>query len=214
MLPEDSCTASIKKQGNMTRKQFEILRKLAEDKKFGRGPNHANQVKKLSLRIYDGLVIAGMLSGSDGDRMIIEAAALLHDIGLPKEPHNEAAFDLLVRAIPELLIADPLSDDELSTLSYCVLWHRGSSFAKRGAVAIADPDNIRKMAAIIRVADALDRTLSQAVENVDMRLSGTRLTFVLFSKSSVEIEIKKAKEKSDLMKSAYNLTEATFEHTN
>lgn len=196
----------------MTLEQLNVLRKLARDKKFGRGSSHANQVKKLALRIYEGLVITGMLSDAKGNKMILEAAALLHDIGLPNEPHNEAGFDLLANVLPQLLSADLLPDDESSTLLYCTLWHRGSTFAKRGAVEIADPVYTRKMAAIIRVADALDRTLSQLVEDVSIRLDGTRLTCSVFSQRFVETEIERAKEKSDLMKQAYGLTGVSFEH--
>jgi exopolyphosphatase/guanosine-5'-triphosphate,3'-diphosphate pyrophosphatase len=196
----------------MTLEQLNILRKLARDKKFGRGAGHANHVNKLALRIYEGLVKTGLINGSEGDKMILEAAALLHDIGLPNEPHNEAAFDFLAGVMPELLVTNPLPDDELSTLLYCILWHRGSVFAKRGSVAIADPGYTRKMAAIIRVGDAFDRTLRELVEDVSIRLDGARLTFGVFSKHSVDTEIQRAKEKSDLMKQAYGLAGVGFEY--
>lgn len=195
----------------MTTEQLNILRKLAKDKNFGRGSRHALQVNKLALRIYESLVIAGMMKGAEGDKTILEAAALLHDIGLPNEPHNEAAFDLLARSIPELLASDPLPDDELSTLLYCVLWHRGRAFAERGNVVITDPGYTRKMATIIRVADGLDRTLGQLVEDVSLHLDGARLTFSVLSKHSISTEIQRAKDKSDLLKEAYGLIGVSFE---
>ena len=152
----------------MIPEQLDILRKLAEDKKYGRGSGHALQVKKLALRIYDGLAIAGWLNGTEDDKMILEAAALLHDIGLPRAPHNEVAFDFLADKVPGLLATHPLPDDDLATLLYCVLWHRDEVFENRGNVGVPNPVYTKKMSAIIRVADALDRTLWQLVEDISL----------------------------------------------
>jgi exopolyphosphatase/guanosine-5'-triphosphate,3'-diphosphate pyrophosphatase len=195
--------------------QLDILRALAKDKDFGRGPRHANQVGRLAIRIYHGLVASGMLNEAEGNEnsMIVEAAALLHDVGLPREPHNEIAFDFLARAIPRVLPADPLPGDQVSTVLYCVLWHRGAAFTERGGVAIGDLGYTRKMAAIIRVADALDRTLRQVVEDVSLRADGERLVFGVSSTSSIITELARAREKSDLMKHAYEVAEVSFEHT-
>lgn len=196
----------------MTDDQLSILVKLAKDKKYGRGLNHAYQVNKLALRIYDQLSAAGALESSKDDKMMLKAAALLHDIGLPGQPHNEAGFDILAKTLPVLLVCHPLPDAEFSTLLYCVLWHRESSFTKRGTVAITNPGYTSQMAAIIRVADALDRTLGQLVKDVRIRLDGRLLTVAVFSKHSVDTEIHRAKEKSDLLKEAYGLAEVVCEH--
>ena len=143
----------------MTPEQLSILQKLAKDHNFGRGPGHANQVNTLSAKIYHGLVLAGLLNKTEQDERVLGAAALLYDIGLPKEPHNEIAFDLLTDEIPRLTAANPLPGQELSAILYCVLWHRGATFLKRGTVAVPDLSYAKKMAAILRVADALDRTV-------------------------------------------------------
>lgn len=190
----------------MTPEQLAVLRKLAKDRDFGRGQKHAYQVDKLAKLIYDGLTACGLLNAAEKDRTMLEAAALLHDIGLPREPHNEAAFDFLAGTLPCLLAGSPIEAEEMSTLLYCILWHRGSSFLKRGAIAIANPEYTEKMAAIMRVADALDRTLQQLVEDLDLCLGDRCLVFTVFSKHSIGIEINRAIEKSDLMKRAFNLT--------
>ncbi|MCJ7743650.1 MAG: HD domain-containing protein [Dehalococcoidales bacterium] len=200
----------------MNREQLEVLRKLASDKEYGRGPNHANQVKRLSLKIYDEFVRLGVLQKPGDDKQVLETAALLHDIGLfkepHKEPHNEVAFDFLSATLPRLMANNPLTMEESSTILYCVLWHRGARFAQRGAIHIADLSYTKKVAAILRVGDALDRTLQQLMEDVSLRVDGGGLIFTVLSKYSVETEINRAKEKADLMKEAYTLTGVGFEH--
>ena len=45
----------------MTPEQLATLRKLAVEKNHGRGQDHAEQVRRLSLRIYDELVTLGII---------------------------------------------------------------------------------------------------------------------------------------------------------
>ena len=56
----------------------------------------------------------GMLKQVTQDRELLNAAALLHDIGRPKEPHHEVAFEILSEEIPGHMGNQPLSKEELS----------------------------------------------------------------------------------------------------
>ena len=190
----------------MTPEQMQTFKKLAAERKYGRGPWHAKQVGKLSLDIYEEFVRLGMLKKADEDKQVLDAASLLHDIGLPKEPHNEVAFDEVLKYL------GVSKAEEFSTLLYCILWHRGGMFVKRDNVDIISPTYTKKMAAILRVADALDRTLRQLVKSVSLRSDGQHLMFRLSSENPITTEISRAKEKADLMKEAYSLTEVSFEH--
>lgn len=196
----------------MTVEHLAGLEQLARQKNFGRGSGHAKQVRKLSLRIYDELARLALVDRAERERVILSAAALLHDIGLPKEPHNEASFDMVNSEILKLLDNKPLPSEDLSMLLYCVLWHRGSGFRSRGNIEIVNPGYTRKMAAITRVADALDRTLRQLVEDVSLELHGRRLVFVVNSKQPIHIEVSRAREKSDLMTESFDIEEVDFRH--
>jgi len=55
-----------------------------------------------------------MLKQVTQDRELLNAAALLHDIGRPKEPHHEVAFEILSEEIPGHMGNQPLSKEELS----------------------------------------------------------------------------------------------------
>ncbi len=197
----------------MNTNQARKLQELAESRDYGRGIKHAEQVKTLCLRTYDELCRLKLVVNSEKNRALLASSSLLHDLGLPGSPHNEAGFDLLAVEIPRVLASDPLKPEELSTILYCVLWHRDSNFSQRGSVAIADSPYTEKMAAILRVADALDRSLHQVVGDVSLILRGRHLTFHISSRTPAEIEIHRAGQKANLMKEAFALEVIDFEGT-
>ena len=196
----------------MIPEQLESLRKVAKGKNYGRGPDHAKQVNKLSQKIHDELLRLGLMDVASGQKEVLEAASLLHDVGLPREPHNEVAFDFLSGEIPKHMVGNPLRGEELPAILYCILWHRGRSFARRGTIDIANPSSTKKLAAILRVADALDRTLRQVVKDVSLCLDGQCLIFTASSSYPIDIEMHRGSEKADLMKEAFDLTEVAFKH--
>lgn len=196
----------------MTKEQLIALKRLAKTMKYGSGPEHSKQVEKLSLKIYRELVRLGLLTDSKNDRRILGASALLHNIGLPDKKHNEAAFDILKVEIPNIMGSTPLAPKDLSAVLYCILWHRGDIFKKRGNIKIIQHPYVKKLASILRVSDAMDRSFQQIVEDVILNLDGGSLEFVLKSKYPVEAEIDRAIEKSDLLKAAFDLKNVSFIH--
>ncbi|MCX6002874.1 MAG: HD domain-containing protein [Chloroflexi bacterium] len=192
---------------------LKILKNLAESRNYGRGPAHAFQVSRLSLKIYDELVRLKLLSNNPEDRMILEASALLHDIGHPQEPHHEVGFDFLADEIPRLTSGDPISNGALSALLSSVLWHHERNYLKRGSIEIIDRDRTEKLAALIRVADGLDMITQPAIENIKLSIEDGRLRFVVLSKHPVDLQIEHARSKSDLMKKAFALQDIIFEHS-
>ena len=197
----------------MNKNHLKILKKLAASKNYGQGPDHALQVSKLSLKIYDELVRLKLLSDDPEDRVILEAAAVLHDVGHPQEPHHEVGFDFLVEEIPKLTADAPISNAALSTLLTSVLWHNERNYLKRGPVEIIDRNHSEKIAAIIRIADGLDMISHPPIETVNLALENQHLRFIIISKHTVYLQITQAQEKSDLMKRALALQDITFEHS-
>lgn len=198
---------------SMNKNHLKILKKLAASKNYGQGPDHALQVSKLSLKIYDELVRLKLLNDNPEDRVILEAAAILHDIGHPQEPHHEVGFDFLAEEIPKLTTDAPISNAALSTLLTSVLWHNERNYLKRGSIEIIDRSRSEKIAAIIRIADGLDLISQPPIENVNLALENHCLRFIVASKHSIYLQIAQAQEKSDLMKSAFALQDIIFEHS-
>ena len=141
----------------------------------------------------------------------MEAAAVLHDIGHPHEPHHEVGFDFLADEIPRLTSDEPISKAALSTLLVSVLWHNERSYLKRGSIEIPDRNHAEKIAAIIRVADGLDLISQPAIDGVALSVEDRKLRFEIISKHPVDLQIAQAKLKSDLMKSAFALQDIIFE---
>src|SRR5271157_5376303 len=197
----------------MNKNHLKILKNLAESRNYGQGPAHALQVSKLSLRIYDELVRLKLLNNNSEDRVILEAAAVLHDIGHPQEPHHEVGFDFLAEEIPKLTSDAPISNAALSTLLTTVLWHNERNYLKRGSIEILDRTHSEKIAAIIRVADGLALIGQAPIETISLVLENQRLRFIVISKHPVSLHIAQAQEKSDLMKSAFALQDIIFEHS-
>ena len=100
----------------MNKNHLKILKNLAESRNYGQGPGTCASVSKLSLRIYDELARLKILHNNPEGRVILEAAAVLHDIGYPQEPHHEVGFDFLADEIPRLTTNEPISIAALSTL--------------------------------------------------------------------------------------------------
>ena len=195
----------------MNKNHLKILNNLAESKNYGQGPDHALQVSKLALRIYDELVRLKLMKADTEDRLILEAAAVLHDIGHPQQPHHEVGFDFLADEIPRLTSNEPISKEALSTLLVSVLWHNERSYLKRGSIEIPDRNHAEKIAAIIRVADGLDLISQPPIKEIALSDNDRKLRFVITSKHPIDLQIARAKSKSDLMKSAFALQDIIFE---
>ena len=197
----------------MNKNHLKILKNLAASRNYGQGPAHALQVSRLSLKIYDELVRLKLISDNPEDRVILEAAAVLHDIGHPQEPHHEVGFDFLASEIPKLTSNEPISNAALSTLLSSVLWHNERSYLKRGSIEIIDRNRSEKIAAIIRIADGLDMISQPPIENIALSLEDNRLTIRHLIQGSVELQIARAQSKADLMKSAFALQDVVFQHS-
>jgi len=144
------------KEGWMKQEQLSLLKGIAQEGNYGWGASHAEQVNRLALRIYDDLLLVGMLEHVGEDRELLSAAAFLHDIGRPEEPHNEVAFKMLNKEIPKRMVSEELSREDLSILLYCILFHRGHDFSERKEVPLAEPVRSKQLGAILRIADGLD----------------------------------------------------------
>lgn len=149
--------------------------------RFDPDPTHSDAVWRLSLRLFDGLVDLHGLDLSSRD--LLEAAALLHDIGWSGGcvDHHKRSRDL-VRAAD--LPGTTEADREAIAL-LCRL-HRGKvpTDESKGLARLTPPRRVevRKLAAILRIADALDRSHRNAVVSlaatVDGRVVIIRVLFV------------------------------------
>lgn len=142
------------------------VRRLADACHFEE--RHSTQVQKLALQLFDAL--GPRLGCTPQERETLSAAALLHDIGyhISYDRHHKHSYYLISHA--ELLGMSPA---EQLVVAHVARYHRGAEPGKRHA-EFASLDRImrrqvRRLAAILRVADGLDRGHVSAVDRVKVR---------------------------------------------
>ncbi len=138
---------------------------------------HAEQVRRLALRIFDQL--AGRLRAAPGDREVLADAALLHDVGyhINYEKHHKHSYHLIQHA--DLLGVTPAEQEAVAQVAR---YHRGRLPSKRHpAFAALDRTGrrrVRRLTAVLRVADGLDRGHAAAVGDVVVTWEGDRCRIV------------------------------------
>ncbi len=142
------------------------VRRLADACHFEE--RHSTQVQRLSLQLFDAL--GARLGCSPQERDTLSAAALLHDIGyhISYDRHHKHSYYLISHA--ELLGMSPA---EQLVVAHVARYHRGAEPSKRHAEFAALDRvmrrSVRRLAALLRVADGLDRGHVAAVDRVKVR---------------------------------------------
>jgi exopolyphosphatase / guanosine-5'-triphosphate,3'-diphosphate pyrophosphatase len=162
---------------------------------------HAQHVQKLSLQLFD--AIGTRLGCAPEDRDTLRDAALLHDTGyhISYNDHHKHAYHLIVHA--DLLGVSP---EEQVVMANVARYHRGAlPKDKHPMFAQLTKDQqqrVRRLAAILRVADGFDRGHIGAVQQVKVRWTerALRITPVPDPRArSTRLELWGASRKSDLL---------------
>ena len=162
---------------------------------------HSKHVQKLALQLFDS--IGQKLGCSPDDRKLLADAALLHDIGyhISYDKHNKHSYHLIEHA--ELLGMTPA---EKMVIANVARYHRGAEPRKKH-INYGDLDkplrkSIKRLSAILRVADGFDRGHANAVAEIKVRWleRALRLTAVpARSNANLRLELWGASRKSNLL---------------
>ena len=175
------------------------VRELAERSHYEE--MHSKHVQMLALQLFDS--IGQRLGCTPDDRRILSDAALLHDIGyhISYDKHNKHSYHLIEHA--ELLGVTPA---EQIIVANVARYHRGAEPKKKhvnfGGLDKPMRETIRRLAAILRVADGYDRGHASAVAEVRVRWMerALRLTAVPARPNAVlRLELWGAARKSQLL---------------
>jgi len=154
---------------------------------------HDLQTARLAVRLFD--LTASVHGLGTREREWLEYAALLHDIGytIHYRGHHKHAYYLITHAV-----LDAFDPREIEIISHVALYHRGASpKASHPTLAALKPwqqRTIRKLAALLRVADALDRTHASRVEELYCAIRGRKITLEVLSRYAVDLELEAAGE--------------------
>lgn len=162
---------------------------------------HVEQVRLLALQLFDQL--AQHLGGGPEERPLLEAAALLHDVGqmVSYRKHHQHSYQLIMHA--ERLNLDPEQRQLVALISR---YHRRRGPRRKheefAALNSAGQAVVRRLAGLLRIADGLDRGHTATVESVVTEMTKPRLVITAIPRlagADLSLECWSASAKSDVL---------------
>lgn len=175
----------------------------AVGRRFGYEEAHAHQVSRLAEKIFDSL--ASLHGLSRHQRTLLSAAALLHDAGyhIAHEAHHKHSLYLIKHSE-----VTGFSEAERDVIANVARYHRGAPPKERhadyAALSARDRETVYRLAAILRLADALDRSHDSRVQDLTCVLEGQRLQLQLYSKLPCVNEIRAAEQRSEMFEDIFD----------
>ncbi|MEW6508593.1 MAG: Ppx/GppA phosphatase family protein [Bacteroidota bacterium] len=175
----------------------ESVKYLAESCRYD--IEHCSYVAKLALNLFDQLKDVHQLE--EECREYLEAAAVLHDIGYHISHTNHHHHSYYIIRNSELL---GFNDNEISIIAFTSRYHRKglpkNSHEDFNSLPVRTQTTIKKLAALLRVADSLDRTHKRIVQSVESRVKRNNVELNLSIKPNCnpEIEIWSLERRKDL----------------
>ena len=139
---------------------------------------HGQQIRRLTMQLFDQLQELHGLTRHD--RLLLKVAAILHEVGSyinPKKHHHHSQYIILNSEIFGLSRAD------VEVVGLLARYHR------HGAPTIAEPTyallnqadrlRVQKLAALLRVAEAMERAHSRRIRSFTVRTNARRLEFLV-----------------------------------
>ncbi|HYU31563.1 MAG TPA: Ppx/GppA phosphatase family protein [Thermoanaerobaculia bacterium] len=155
---------------------------------------HGQQTTRLALRLFD--LTTSIHGLGEREREWLEYAALLHDIGyaIQYRNHHKHAYYLITNAN-----LDAFDQREIEIIAHVARYHRGPTpKARRPTLAALKPwqrRTVRQLAALLRLADALDRTHASRVDEIYCAIRRNRVTLEVLSRYDVGLELEAAGER-------------------
>lgn len=167
-------------------------------------PVHVQHVTALALQLFD--QIATLHGLGPRERMLLEMAGLLHDIGHRSTNTGSGHHQESARMIREHRW-NGIDRAEIEIVAQVARYHRKTmpelSHEEFKALAIHDRQLVQKLAALLRLADAFDRTHLQLIRQIRIELPVNRIVFHLEIVGPVLHEIHAARLKGDLAEAVF-----------
>lgn len=177
----------------------------AVGRRFGYEEAHAHQVARLAERIFDYLMRSDLAALNRHHRTMLSAAALLHDAGyhIAHESHHKHSLYLIKNS--ELT---GFSEAERDVIANVARYHRGPEPKERheefAALDETDRETVRSLAAILRIADALDRRHDSRVGDLRCFRNGRVVQIELQTSANCDREIFAAEQKCGLFEEVFD----------
>jgi exopolyphosphatase/guanosine-5'-triphosphate,3'-diphosphate pyrophosphatase len=171
-------------------------------KACGTDLRHARQVARIASRLLEQL--ANPLGLAADDREMMEQAAILANVGylINFKQHHKHSYHLILNS--ELA---GFERRELTLLANIARYHRGSPPKQKHdgfrELDPADQERVARLAAILRLALALDRTHQQQVNEIDCRVTNGQVNVEVTAKGDAAVDIWAANRKVDLFEKVF-----------
>ncbi len=167
-------------------------------------PSHGEHVGNLCTRFFASLVDLHQLGPHDA--LLLQVAAILHEVGTYVSPraHHKHSEYLILNS--EVFGLDRL---DVTIVALVARYHRhsGPRLDHPSYAALSTDDRIRvcKLAALLRVADALERTHAQRVASLEIRRESGKLRIRLPGLADAAVERLAMATKADLFEQVFGL---------
>lgn len=165
---------------------------------------HGAHVGKLCEKLFDDLADLHQLTSHDG--LLLQVAAILHEVGTyisPRAHHKHSEYIILNSEV------FGLDRTDVNIVALVARYHRhsGPVLEHPGYAALGTDERIRvsKLAALLRVADALERTHAQRVAEIDIRREPGKLRLRLPGVPDAAVERLAMSSKADLFEQVFGL---------
>lgn len=165
-------------------------------------PGHAKQVTRLAVMLFDKLAPLHDLGMRERD--ILEAGALVHDIGMcvGNRKHHKNSFQMVKKH--RFRFWRP---EDVEMFALVARYHRKSEPSMNHSEYVALPererDVIQKLSALLRLADGLDRAHLATVQDMDVEHDSNNVRIRLHSYRDCGTEIWGAGRKADLFERVF-----------
>jgi exopolyphosphatase/guanosine-5'-triphosphate,3'-diphosphate pyrophosphatase len=186
---------------------------LSVARRYSYDAPHSHLVARLATKIFDE---TGALHGlGDSERKLLEHAALLHDIGYHVAHNNHHRHSVYLIKHSEM---PGFTGTEIAVMAAVARYHRGSIPSKKGNARERREHEdyhvleshwrrvVRRLAAILRIADALDRSHRCVVMDVRCRQTKNRIVFDVLANAECDLEIWSAERKAGLFSDLFQVS--------
>jgi exopolyphosphatase/guanosine-5'-triphosphate,3'-diphosphate pyrophosphatase len=156
---------------------------------------HGTHVAKLAARIFDQTKALHALEGKMTD--LLESAAVLHEAGLhvSDRAHHKHSYYLIRHADLR-----GYTDEEILIIANTARYYRkappAASHDNFAELTHTQQQDVEKLAAILRIAEALDRGHRRSVRDVAVRVTREQATFTVRTRSDSAVEIASARKRA------------------
>ena len=152
---------------------------------------HASQVEKLALQMFDALDKIGYFEAND--RLLLQVAARLHDIGIHIEyyDHHVHGFYLILNSR-----MNGLTNRERIAVAYLVGSHRETGIKNQMAefeniISKNEISRLGRLVVLLNLAEQFDRAENASIENLIVCVNNQEVIINFDSKADSELELER-----------------------